>query len=92
MLEWLKCYVNYGLRTAGWRRTWYEEKMVGWSFLMSKVGMTTFVSVWSSFVSPRISPNLVCRYSPLYFGRNSAHKADGSHHFDLHFFRKQRII
>ena len=42
--------------------------MVGWSFFMSKVGMTTFVTVWWSFVSPRSLLSSLRRYFPLYFG------------------------
>lgn len=42
--------------------------MVGWSFFMSKVGMTTFVTVWWSLVSPRRLFSRFRRYTPSYFG------------------------
>lgn len=49
----------------------YEEKMTGWSSLTSKVGMTTFMSVSRTLVSPaRLI--LSWRYSSLYLGLHSA--------------------
>lgn len=42
--------------------------MIGISFLMSKVGITTFVKVWLNLLSPTIFLISVCRYFPSYFG------------------------
>lgn len=58
-------------KAQGWMLkeiTWYEEKMVGWRFLMSKVGITTFVKVWSNFVFPNSLFIWLWRYFPSYFG------------------------
>lgn len=53
-------------------RTSYVEKMMGCSNLMSKVGMTTLVSVSHSLVWPSMLLILPRRYLPLYRGRRSA--------------------
>ena len=42
--------------------------MVGWSLLMSNVGITTLVNVFSNFVCPSFSLTRLCRYFPSYFG------------------------
>lgn len=55
-----------------WTRTWYEEKMVGWSSLTSNVGITTFVKVWCNRVAPSFSLTRECRYFPSYFGPANA--------------------
>lgn len=49
-------------------RTLYDEKMVGWSLLISKVGMTTLVNVWCSRVSPKFLLISSWRYFPSYLG------------------------
>jgi hypothetical protein len=42
--------------------------MVGCKYAISKVGITTFVSVPSNLVSPRYPRSSDWRYLPLYFG------------------------
>lgn len=54
--------------------------MVGWSSLTSNVGMTTFVSVSRTLVSPSIFLIFPCRYLPLYLGLVSAAMAAAMPH------------
>lgn len=55
-----------------WERTSKVEKMVGWSCLISKAGITAFVKVWCNRVCPNVFPIIAWRYLPSYLGPATA--------------------
>lgn len=71
--------------------TWYELKMVGCKFLMSKVGITTLVRVWCNLLSPSFSFISLCRYCPSYWGPVKAfHRFTIDANGPLYSFRNEK--